>query len=166
MVIKQHIIRIPLMPVGWALLFALVPMLQAQPHLMADEEMDQVCAKGSVGVSVDPVALNQIFFQFSRLSSLGLVAGSGSVTVDVIPSASGKTQVILGSPVTVGTPGASLPTSVQVMNGSIRITGNLNINLDTLPSIVSALQKNQVALPPGFNPLAGGGMQGLGAMHP
>ena len=165
--------RFLLIPSCLACLFALSPMLQAQPRLMADEEMDQVCAKGSAGLTVDPVALNQMVFEFSRQTSLGQVSGSGVISVEVIPSASGKSQVLLSPPktgsggaqTTAGsTPIAIPPTDLQVVNGTVRVSGNLNINMQVLPSVLSALQQNRVVLPPGFNPWAGT-MQGMGGMH-
>src|SRR5580765_8021740 len=101
MVIGQLIMRISLIPSCAALLIALSPMLQARPRLMADEEMDQVCAKGSAGLNVDPVAISQMVVAFSRQTPLGRVSGSGSIRVEVIPSSSGKSPMQLGQPIMV-----------------------------------------------------------------
>ena len=119
---------------------------------MADEELDQVCAKGSTGFNVDSVALNQMVFDFSRQTPLGQVSGSGTMTVEVIPNSLGKSQIHVGSPTLAG---SALATEIQVVNGTVRVSGDLNINMQTLPSVLRALQQNRVVLPPGFNPLAG-----------
>ena len=50
------------------------------------------------------------------------------------------------------------------MNATVRVRGDLNVNLQTLPSVLSALQQNRLVLPPGFNPLAGT-MQGMGGIR-
>ena len=172
MAIRQHIIRFPLIPACLVLLCALAPMLPAQPHVMADEEMDQVCAKGSTGVDVDPVVLNQMVFEFSRQTSLGLVSASGAISVEMIPNSSGKSPIFQGTPITVAsgtptTPGSTpitiSPTDLQVANGTVRVTGDLNINMQTLPSVLRALQQNRLVLPPGFSPWAG--IQGMGAIR-
>ena len=165
---KQPRLRILLSVACGVVLFALAPLLQAQPRVLADEEMDQVCAKGSTGLSVDPAALNQMFFEISRQTSLGQVTGSGTVSVEVIPNPSGKTQVIVGAPSNIpsGTQaalGSSLATSLQVVNGTVRISSDVTIAMQMLPSALLALQQNRVVLPPGFNPVAGS--LGLGGMH-
>ena len=181
----------PLMASGLAWLCAMSPMLQAQPRLLADEEMDQVCAKGSAGLSVDPVALNQMVFEFSRQTSLGQVSGSGAISVEAIPNSSGKSQFLLGPPLAV--PGGAQPpagsalapraaasaasagavpldaiaippTDLQVVNGTVRVRGDLNVTLQTLPSVLSALQQHRLVLPPGFNPLTGA-IQGVGGVR-
>jgi len=156
---------------------------------MADAEMDQVCAKGSAGLNVDPAALNQMVFAFSRQTSLGQVSGSGVITVETIPNSASKSQILLGPPVTAPsgaqtTPGAALaraagaagggavpldasgilPTNLQVVNGTVRVTGDLNITMQTLPSVLSAMQQNRLVLPPGFNPMAGT-LPGIGGMR-
>ena len=146
-----------LAPVCLAVLCAVSPVLQAKPRVMADAEMDEVCAKGSTGFNVDSAALNQMVFAFSQATSLGQVSGSGAVTVEVIPNASGQSQFLIGTPTTAG---ATLATDLRVVNGTVQVTGNLNINMQALPSVVNALQQNRLVLPPGFNPL-GLGVGGL-----
>lgn len=135
---------------GWS------PLVQAQPRLLADCEMDQICAKGLADYSANSVAFNQMSFNFSRATSLGQVSGSGLLNLSLIPSESGKTQISFGSPSTAGTTPVTLPaTDIQVVNGTVQVTGDLIINMQTLPSVMRALQQNRVVLPPGFNPLAG-----------
>lgn len=137
-------------------LCALATVVEANPRLLADYEMDQVCAKGSADYSVNSVAFNQMFFNFSRATSLGQVSGSGQLNLSLIPSVSGKTQITFGSPTTLGTTPVTIPaTSIQVVNGTVQVTGDLTIDMQTLPSVMRALQQNRVVLPPGFNPLAG-----------
>ena len=169
---RQSIGRSPLLPVCLAVLGALAPRLQAQPHLLADAELDQVCAKGTAGFNVDPSAINQMIFSFSRQTSLGQVTGSGSITVEVIASAAGKSQITLGPSLTIpggaptatgATPITISPTELQVVNGTVQVSGSLTIDMQTLPSVTRALQQNRVVLPPGFNPL--GAMSGLGWVH-
>ena len=166
---REFITRIAVVPVGLALLCIFAPALQAKPRVMADEDMDEVCAKGSTGISVDSVTLNQVI-SFSQQTSFGMVSGSGTISVEVIPNSAGKTTVFSGSPVTVGvptksgaTPIAISPTEVQVMNGTVQISGSLNVNMQTLPSVQNSLQQNQLVLPPGFNPFSG--VQGIGGMR-
>ena len=173
MAIRQFITLIPLVPFALALFCVGSPLLQAQPRLMADEEMDQVCAKGSAGPSVDPVVLNQMIFNFSRQTSLGQVSGSGAITVEALPNTSGKSQILVGPtpPVAGGTPIAAgstpitIPTTdLQVVNGTVRVSGDLNITLQTLPGVMHTLQQNRPMLPTGFNSLAGT-LQGIGGMR-
>jgi len=145
-----------LIPCCLLVLCALAPVVQAHPRLLADAEMDQVCAKGLADYSVNSVAFNQMFFNFSRATSLGQVSGSGQLNLSLIPSVSGKTQISFGSPSPAGTTPVTIPaTDIQVVNGTVQVTGDLTINMQTLPSVMRALQQNRVVLPPGFNPLAG-----------
>ena len=132
------------------------PLGQAQPRLLADAEMDQICAKGLPDYSVSSVAFDQMFFNFSRATSLGQVSGSGLLNLSLVPSVSGKTQISFGSPSAAGTTPVTIPaTDIQVVNGTVQVTGDLTINMPTLPSVMRALQQTRVVLPPGFNPLAG-----------
>ena len=135
--------------------------------------MDQVCAKGSAGPNVDPVALNQMVFQFSRQTALGQVSCSGVINVEVIASSSGKSQVQLGSSlvppsgvptVTKSAPVTIPPTVLQVVNGTVRVSGDVTITMQTLPGVLQALQQNRVVLPVGLNSMAGG-FQGMGGMR-
>ena len=92
MAIRQFTTRRRQILVCVAVAFVLCPILQARPREMADAEMDQVCAKGSTGPSLNPVAINQLVFQFTQATSLGQVSGSGSVLVQVSPNASGNSS--------------------------------------------------------------------------
>ena len=158
MSIRQFTTRISLTLVCLAWFGALSPRLQARPRLLADAEMDQVCAKGSTGFNVDSAVLNQMIFDFSRQTPLGQVSGSGAISVEVIPNTTGKSQILVGAPPTVGTPtttGATpivIPaTNIQAVNGTVQVSGDLNINMQTLPGVLRALQQNRLVLPPGFN---------------
>lgn len=181
MVMRELIARVPLIPVCLAVLCVFSPKLQARPRLMADEEMDQVCAKGSTGLNVDSLALNQMVFEFSRQTALGRVSGSAVISVEVIPNALGKSPLMLSPAMTVpgGVRSAQAramaapaafdaidipPTNIQVMNGRVIVRTDVNINMQTIPSVLRALQQNRLVLPSGFNPLAGY-IQGMGVVR-
>lgn len=142
------------------LLLAVAPGLQARPRVMSDAEMDEVCAKGSTGFEVDPVAVNRLVFEFSRPTSLGHVSANGTISVEVLPNASGRT-VIMGPPIT--SPNGA-PTSIQVVNGTVSIREDVTVNLETLPGMLRALQQNRLVLPAGFNPLSRPSL-GMGGPH-
>ena len=161
MAIRHFRLQVSLLPCSLAVFFALFTSLQAQPRVLADEEMDQVCAKGSAGFNVDSVALNQMVFDFSRQTSLGWVSGSGSINVEALSNPSGKSQISVGPQTTTG---SALATDLQVVNGTVRVTGDVNINMQTLPAVQRALQQNRLVLPPGLN-LWAGAVAGMGGMR-
>jgi hypothetical protein len=192
-VIRQLTTRIPLITACLAALLAAPPVLRAQPRLLEDEEMDQVCAKGSTGFDVDPAALQQMVFDFHRQTSLGLVTVSGKISTEVIANPSGKPQILLGLPGAVAGGGGTaarsamapaamsaasgssagvtaldaiqIPTTdFQVVNGIVRVRGDVNVEMQTLPSVLRALQQNRLLLPAGFNPLSGM-IQGIEGMR-
>jgi hypothetical protein len=166
--------RALLMPPCVAALLAISPPAQAQPRVMEDDEMDQVCAKGSDGYEVSAVAVHQMVFDFHQQTSVGQVNCTGVIVTEIIPNVSGNTQITVGPArsaagssqsatrttlTTVVSPSATAigagfeisPTDIQIANGTVRIRGDINIDVQALPGSLRALEQNRLIMPAGFN---------------
>jgi hypothetical protein len=115
--------------------------------------MDQVSARGlTTRTTTTAATFRQLNFDFSRQTSLGTVSGTGRINVEIVPNSTGNSQSAVGTPSLAK---SVLVTDVQVVNGAVRVTGDLAITLQTLPGVLRTLQQNRPVLPPGFNPLTG-----------
>jgi hypothetical protein len=176
-VMKKLILRVLLIPSCVAALLAFSPSVQATPRMMDDDELDQVCAKGSDGYEVNAVAVHQMVFDLHQQTSVGRVNCTGVIVTEVLPGESGRTQVTLGSPrlAAGNTPSSTrhilitspvvqsarsaaasagvdiISTDIQIVNGTVRIRGDINVDVQALPGSLRALQQNQLVLPRGFN---------------
>lgn len=119
----------------------------AKPRVMSDAEMDEVCAKGTEGIEVSMVSVQEIMFQVQKQTSLGKVSSSGTLKTEFLPTSSSSQITTTASASALGT-GVS-PLQIQITGGTVRMLGDVNVTVDALPRALRALE-NRLLLPGGL----------------
>jgi hypothetical protein len=126
---------------GWVVAAALLVGAAGQcpaARLMTDEEMDEVCARGSRGFEVDVAGIREMAFEFSRRGPFGEITGHGVLQVET--ALNGTAQV------NVDVTGTGHFIEVHAADATVRLTGDIDIQFSALPRTIHAVQRNQLLI--------------------